>query len=59
MESYLFDFSGDLYDRVLSVDFLHRIRPEVKFGGVDQLKAQVAADMDAARQWLGAHGATR
>jgi riboflavin kinase/FMN adenylyltransferase len=52
IEAYLFDFAGDLYGQHLSVDFLHRIRPEMKFSGVDALKQQVAADMDAARQFL-------
>jgi len=52
VETYVFDFSGDLYDRHLSVDFLHRIRAETKFDGVEALKRQVAADMDAARRLL-------
>ena len=52
VEAYLFDFSGDLYDRTLSIEFLHRIRPELKFSGVEALKLQVADDMQAARRWL-------
>jgi riboflavin kinase/FMN adenylyltransferase len=52
VETYIFDFSGDLYDRQLGVDFLHRIRPEMKFSGVDALKQQVAADMATARRLL-------
>ncbi len=53
VEAYLFDFSEDLYDRHLTIEFLHRIRPEMKFASVDALKRQVAADMDAARRLLG------
>jgi riboflavin kinase/FMN adenylyltransferase len=49
VEAYLLDFSGDLYDRTLRVEFLERIRPELKFSGVDTLKAQVTADIEAAR----------
>lgn len=49
VEAYLLDFSGDLYDRTLRVEFLERIRPELKFSGVDTLKAQVMADIEAAR----------
>jgi len=52
VEAFLFDFSGDLYDRSLTVEFLYRIRAEMKFPGVEALKAQVQADMDEARRWL-------
>jgi riboflavin kinase/FMN adenylyltransferase len=30
----------------------HFIRPEQKFDGIDALKAQIAADAEAAREWL-------
>ncbi len=52
IEAYLFDFSGDLYDRPLTLEFLVRIRPEKKFPGVEALKAQVFADMEEARRRL-------
>lgn len=57
IEAYLFDFSGDLYDRSLTLDFLRRIRPEKKFPGVDELRAQVFADMEEARRLLRAQPA--
>jgi riboflavin kinase/FMN adenylyltransferase len=57
IEAYLFDFSGDLYDRPLALDFLRRIRPERKFPGVDELRAQVFADMEEARRLLRAEPA--
>jgi riboflavin kinase / FMN adenylyltransferase len=57
IEAYLFDFDGDLYDRSLTLEFVSRIRAEMKFAGVDALKAQVQADMAEARRRLGA-GAT-
>jgi riboflavin kinase/FMN adenylyltransferase len=44
IESYIFDFDGDLYGDVLRVRFLHRIRDERKFNGIDELKAQIARD---------------
>ncbi len=44
IESYLFDFDGDLYGDVLRVRFLHRIRDERKFSGIDELKAQIEKD---------------
>jgi len=49
VEAFLLDFSGDLYDRTLRLEFLERIRPEMKFSGVDALKAQVMADIESAR----------
>jgi riboflavin kinase / FMN adenylyltransferase len=52
IEAYLFDFSGDLYDRPLTLDFLRRIRPERKFPGVEELRTQVFADMEEARRLL-------
>lgn len=44
IESYIFDFDGDLYGDVLRVRFLHRIRDERKFGGIDELTAQIEKD---------------
>jgi riboflavin kinase / FMN adenylyltransferase len=52
VEAYLFDFAGDLYDRRLTVEFLHRIRPEMKFQGAEALKRQLALDLEAARRLL-------
>lgn len=54
LEVHLFDFAGDLYDRHLRVVFLHYIRAEKKFDGVDVLKAQIAADVATARNLLAA-----
>lgn len=44
IESFVFDFDGDLYGDVLRVRFLHRIRDERKFNGIDELTAQIRAD---------------
>jgi riboflavin kinase / FMN adenylyltransferase len=44
IESYIFDFAGDLYGDVLRVRFLHRIRDERKFSGVDELRGQIERD---------------
>ncbi|SKA31866.1 riboflavin kinase / FMN adenylyltransferase [Enhydrobacter aerosaccus] len=51
-EVNLFDFSGDLYGKVLRVALVEFIRPEMKFSGLEQLKAQIAADGQAARSIL-------
>jgi riboflavin kinase/FMN adenylyltransferase len=52
IESYIFDFDGDLYGDVLRVRFLHRIRDERKFGGVDELKAQIEKDTQRALNYF-------
>ena len=44
IESYIFDFDGDLYGDVLRVRFLHRIRDERKFNGIEELKTQIQKD---------------
>lgn len=51
-EVHLFDFAGDLYGQVLRVQLVDFIRPEMKFSGLDALKAQIAADGQAARRIL-------
>jgi riboflavin kinase/FMN adenylyltransferase len=57
VEAYLLDWSGDLYDRTLSLEFLERIRPEQKFPGVEALRAQIARDVSEARRILAAQRA--
>ena len=49
LEANLFDFSGDLYGQDLTVALHAYIRAEVKFSGLDALKAQIAADAAQAR----------
>jgi riboflavin kinase/FMN adenylyltransferase len=53
LEVHILDFSGDLYGRDLDVDFIAFLRGERKFDGLDALKAQIAADVEAARALLG------
>ena len=52
IETYIFDFEGDLYGDVLRVRFLHRIRDERKFGGIDELKAQIHKDSQRALNYF-------
>lgn len=52
LEINLFDFAGDLYGEELNVAFIERLRGEQKFGGLDELKAQLARDAEAARAAL-------
>lgn len=52
LEAHLFDFAGDLYGQPACVALVEFIRPEQKFDGLDSLKAQIAADGEAARRLL-------
>ncbi|MBF0333619.1 MAG: bifunctional riboflavin kinase/FAD synthetase [Alphaproteobacteria bacterium] len=52
LEAHLFDFEGDLYGRHLRVALIEFIRPEQTFAGLDELKAQIETDRDAAREIL-------
>ena len=54
LETFLFDFSGDLYGATLSVALVDHLRPEEKFDGLDALIAQMNADCDRARGILAA-----
>ena len=49
LEVHLFNFSGNLYNKLLSVEFLKFIRKEKKFKNVNQLKAQIKKDLNIAK----------
>jgi riboflavin kinase / FMN adenylyltransferase len=52
LEVNLFEFSGDIYDSEITVALHEYIRAEVKFSGLDALKAQIASDASEARRIL-------
>ncbi|NII09155.1 bifunctional riboflavin kinase/FAD synthetase [Oleiagrimonas sp. C23AA] len=52
LESHLFDFDGNLYGRHIRVRFVEKLRDELKFDGLDALKAQMDIDAQQARQAL-------
>jgi riboflavin kinase/FMN adenylyltransferase len=52
LETFLFDFSGDLYGREMRVEFVARIRDELTFDSLDALKAEMARDIERARAIL-------
>ena len=54
LETFIFDFSGDLYGEHLSVAFVEYLRPEAKFDGLDDLVAQMDKDCARAREILAA-----
>ncbi len=49
LEVHLFNFSGNLYNKLLSVEFLKFIRKEKKFKNVNQLRAQIKKDLNIAK----------
>ena len=51
VETFLPDFSGDLYGARLELAFLHRIRGEQRFEGVEALREQIAHDVEAGVAW--------
>lgn len=52
LETYIFDFKGDLYGHHLSVGLIDYLRPEMKFDGLPGLLTQMAADCQQARAIL-------
>ena len=52
LEAFLFDFSGDLYGKVIDIAFIGWIRPELKFDGLPALVEQMKDDLRLARQAL-------
>jgi riboflavin kinase/FMN adenylyltransferase len=50
------DFDGDLYGHRVAVDFTHHLRDQATFAGLEELIAQIKADIVKARQLLGQAG---
>lgn len=56
VEAHLLDFDREIYGESLALEFVHRIRPERKFPGLDALKAQIAEDVTTIRALLSGAG---
>jgi riboflavin kinase/FMN adenylyltransferase len=50
VEAHLMDFTGDLYGQELELFFVEKLRDEKKFGSVEELRRQIAADIQEAAQ---------
>lgn len=50
VETYLYDFDGDLYGKEIRVELLDFIRPEMRFDSIGQLKAQLDHDIGKCRE---------
>ena len=52
LETYFFDFAGDLYGQEIEIALQHYLRPEEKFATLDALTAQMARDCEQAKALL-------
>ena len=53
VETYIYDFDSDVYGDDMEVYLLKYKRPEMRFGDVDALKAQMEADIESGRKYHG------
>jgi riboflavin kinase/FMN adenylyltransferase len=56
VEAHLLDFDRDCYGEPVEVEFLARLREERRFGSLEALKAQIARDVAAAREYFSGAG---
>src|SRR5712691_1852318 len=59
VETFVMNWSGDLYGDVVRVRFLHRLREEKKFGSIDELRLQIGRDVARAESYFGRAGVRR
>ncbi|MEP6941822.1 MAG: bifunctional riboflavin kinase/FAD synthetase [Betaproteobacteria bacterium] len=55
LEVFLFDFNESIYGKRVEVEFLHKLRDEERYPGLDALKQQMRIDAAQARQYLATH----
>jgi len=53
LETFLFDFSGNLYGKTLEIEFIAFVREDAKFRSAETLAAQIAEDCAKAKEILG------
>ncbi len=56
IETHLFDFDGDIYEREMRIELLHRVREERRFSGPDELVVQIRRDVADARSYFAGEG---
>ena len=52
IETHILDYNGDLYGKFVRVTFMSFLRPEMKFGSIDELKAQMNKDKQVAKEYF-------
>jgi riboflavin kinase/FMN adenylyltransferase len=55
LEVHVFDFSSEIYNRHMRLDFMHKLRDEEKYPDVEMLARQIALDVENAKQWFKQH----
>ena len=55
-ETHILDYQGNLYGRQVRIEFYNRLRPEIKFDGIEELKAQIQRDCNSARDYFREQG---
>jgi riboflavin kinase/FMN adenylyltransferase len=55
LEVHLFNFSSQIYNKHMRLDFLHKLRDEEKYPDVETLTRQIARDVENAKQWFNQH----
>ena len=53
VEPWILDYSGDLYDREITLEFYRFLRPERKFDSLEELKAEIHRNAEQTRALLG------
>lgn len=51
IETHIFNFNKELYGKTIRIEFLSKIRDEVKFHNVDELKEQIKKDCEKTKSW--------
>ena len=51
VETYILDYSGDLYGLTLNIFFYHFVRPEKKFDSLEELKAEIERNIKTSREY--------
>lgn len=52
LEVHLLDFNEDIYGRYVQVEFLHKLRDEVRYDSLDELKDAIAKDCEQTREFF-------
>lgn len=52
VETYIYDFQGDVYEKDAKIELLHFVRPEIKFEGIELLRKQLEKDIACGKQYF-------
>ena len=50
LEAHILDYDGNIYDEALSIEFLCKIRDQIKFKSIEELKNQINEDKIRAKE---------